>query len=71
MTKRIRRRRAETRRALEIAACAHHLEDLKAAHGVPPADVVEPSTSVPKRIEPPAPSSYCTSPAKLCSELIR
>ena len=51
-------------------ACARHLRDLRRFHGRPPADVALRSVAVPKRIEPPSVSSYCTSPFELCAELM-
>ena len=68
------RRRApkgKTRRMAAVAACAAHLRDLERAHGRPPPDVEIASGAVPCRPSPTASSSYCTSPAELCAELIR
>lgn len=68
------RRRApkrDTARMAAIIACAAHLKDLKRAHGRPPPDVEVASKRVPCRLTAAPASSYCTSPAELCAELIR
>jgi hypothetical protein len=68
------RRRAskeKTARMAAIAACAAHLRDLKRAHVRPPPDVEVAPELVPWRPSQPPASSYCTSPADLCAELIR
>ena len=60
----------ETCREAVAAACAGHLDDLKQAHGRPPADVPLPSRDVVRLVVPPPDRSYCTSPAQLCAELV-
>jgi hypothetical protein len=68
-----RRRAAKilTPRAENVIACRRHLRDLKEAHGHAPPDVALPSSSVPARLAPEPTSSFCTSPAALCAELVR
>jgi hypothetical protein len=66
------RRRApktETERAIAERACRAHLRDLERAHRRAPPDVVLPSRSVPRRLDPVPVASYCSSPAALCAEL--
>jgi hypothetical protein len=68
------RRRApkqKTARMAAIAACAAHLRDLRRAHRQPPPDIEVAPEPVPYRPSPTPASSYCTSPAELCAELIR
>ena len=61
----------DTDRAQAMRDCASHLEDLKRAHGRPPADVRVCMTRTPRFIAPVPESSYCTSPALLCAELVK
>ncbi len=70
---RVRRRasKTQTQRAESVSACAAHLRDLRRAHDVAPPDVAVPQCSVPARLAPAPTSSYCTSPAQLCAELVR
>jgi hypothetical protein len=70
---RVRRRapKTQTMRAENADACAAHLRDLRKAHGHPPPDVPLPQNSVPTRLTGEATSSFCTSPAALCAELVR
>ena len=68
------RRRApktQTERMENVIACRRHLRDLREAHGQAPPDVAIATTSVPMRIAAEPTSSYCTSPAALCAELVR
>lgn len=68
------RRRApkiDTARMEAIAACAAHLRDLKRVHGAPPPEVEVSASGTPQRLAPVAASSYCTSPAELCAELVK
>jgi hypothetical protein len=67
--KRPKKANPETSREASAAACAAHLDDLKQAHGRPPADVPVPSRDVVRLVAPPPDRSYCTSPAQLCAEL--
>lgn len=60
---------ADTARERSARACARHLDDLKQAHGCPPADVSVPSRSVVRLVSPVLEGSWCTSPAQLCAEL--
>jgi type II secretory pathway pseudopilin PulG len=60
---------ADTERQRALRTCRRHLEDLRRAHKHPPDDVRVKSVSVPKYLEPAAPSSYQSSPSQLCSEL--
>ena len=61
----------DSERAEAIRACDHHLKDLRRAHARPPADVRVCMTRTPCFIAPVPTSSYCTSPALLCAELVR
>jgi len=61
----------DSERAEAIRACDRHLKDLKRAHVLPPADVRVCMTRTPRFIAPVPTSSYCTSPALLCAELVR
>jgi len=65
-----RERKTETERERSRRASLRHLQDLKRAHGKPPADVRVKSTSTPKWISPTPASSSCTSPGALCAELM-
>jgi len=66
-----RARKKDTARMAAIAACAAHLRDLRRAHSQPPPDVEVAQESVPRRLSPQPASSYCTSSAELCAELMR
>jgi hypothetical protein len=61
----------DSERAEAIRACDGHLRDLRRAHVRPPADVRVCMTRIPRFIAPVPTSSYCTSPALLCAELVR
>ena len=61
----------DTERAAAKRACARHLKDLKRAHVQAPADVAVCMRRTPKFIAPVQESSYCTSPALLCAELVK
>jgi len=69
--RRPRPKKIDTERAQAMRACARHLEDLKRAHGRLPADVRVCMTRTPRFVAPVAESSYCTSPALLCAELVK
>jgi hypothetical protein len=71
MTKSAPRRRpprVETEWAELKRACARHLNDLRRAHAEPPADVAVRS-GIPRFVTPIPDSSFCTSPALLCTEI--
>ena len=59
----------DTARVKAERACRRHLKDLRRAHPQPPLELVLPSRSVPRRIDPEPWASFCTSPAQLCAEL--
>ena len=61
----------DTRRQRAIRACRKHLKDLREAYDRPPPDVAVPSVAIPMRIAPVQPSSYCSSPAQLCAEIMK
>ena len=61
----------DSERAAAIRACDRHLKDLRRAHVRPPTDVRVCMTRTPRFVAPVPTSSYCTSPALLCAELVR
>jgi hypothetical protein len=63
--------KVDSERAEAIRACDRHLKDLTDAHLRPPADVRVCMTRTPRFLAPVPTSSYCTSPALLCAELVR
>lgn len=66
------RRRApdpDTARVKAERACRRHLKDLRRAHAPPGPELVLPSRSVPRRVEPAQWASFCSSPAQMCAEL--
>jgi hypothetical protein len=54
-----------------VIACAAHLRDLKRAHRQPPPDVEAAPGPGFRRLLPTPHSSYCTSPAQLCADLVK
>jgi len=64
-------REEDTERQRAKRACRRHLQDLRKAHERPPASLALKRTSVPLRIAPVAPASYCSSPAQLCAEIAK
>ena len=62
--------KSQTERQEAVSACAAHLRDLKRAHRRPPAEVDVPAVAVPLRLTADH-SSFCTSPATLCAELMQ
>ncbi len=74
MTKSASRRRPpreDTERGEAIRACARHLTDLKHFHEKPPQDVRVDMSRTPRFVTPEPDSSYCTSPAALCADLVK
>ena len=70
MIQKKRRRSVEdTERQRVARMSARHLADLRRAHAGPPPDVKVRSVAVPRRIEPAAFASFCTSAADLCAEI--
>ena len=65
------RPKIDSKRAAAIRACELHHKDLSRAHVRPPADVRVCMTRIPRFIAPVPESSWCTSPALLCAELVR
>jgi hypothetical protein len=65
-----RERKTETERERLRRACARHLQDLRRAHGSPPADVAVKASAFPVRLSATPASSSCTSPGALCAELM-
>ena len=63
--------REDTERGEAILASARHLKDLKRFHGKPPKDVQVSMRRTPRFVAPEPQSSYCTSPAALCADLVK
>ena len=63
--------REETERGEAIRACARHLKDLERFHAKPPQDVRVDMSRTPRFVTPEPTSSYCTSPAALCADLVK
>ena len=63
--------REDTERGEAIRACARHLKDLKRFHPSPPKDVPVDMSRTPRFLSPDPQSSYCTSPAALCADLVK
>jgi len=59
----------DTARQKAKRASARHLNDLRNAHGRPPADVALASVAIPQRISGVQTASWCGSPAQMCAEL--
>ncbi len=63
--------RKDTQRGDAIRACARHLKDLQRFHAGPPQDVRVDMSRPPRFLTPEPASSYCTSPAALCADLVK
>ena len=63
--------RKDTERGDAVRACARHLKDLKRIHDKPPKDVRVDMRRSPRFLTPEPVSSYFSSPAALCADLVK
>ena len=62
---------SDTAKQAKARACRRHLQDLRNAYERPLPDVAIASSAIPVRISPVEISSFCTSSAELCADLVK
>jgi hypothetical protein len=63
--------RKDTQLGDAVRACARHLKDLERFHAGPPPDVRVDMSRSPRFLTPEPESSYFSSPAALCADLVK